>query len=569
MNFKIIRTMVVLLATVKDLNCDNELLTQCECSEFKDNFIVDCSNTGVKSVPKGIPSRATHLYLNNNEINILRNNSFTHSDTELPNLVKLSIRSNAMSRMEIKALEGIRNLKELDLYNNSLELGDSFPRSVFVLISQSLEVLEIRRNLLGNISQMNYPVSVGELVSLKELRMDCLSYKSLPIEYEKLKNLTILAFTDGRKDGPLILRDDMFEAVSNLVITDVNLRDLNIVFGNQTLSNLPKLRTLDVSYNFLNDIDLEIMISSLKKTDIQTLKLTSSFVYQSLTDCLKKLGELHLKQLTMDNNNIKKLDPVFSIYLPQLEVLSLAQNHIDFNMNLVNDLVSLKHLLGLNVSWNINYPMLEEKLGDSYLCEPYLACPLLLPPKIQWIDISHIRRYRSYFTELALIKNSTLRTVVLSHNTIIALEKPIYCAKYKSSTVVPQIKTINFNNNAIQCIISTFLSHCDWSSLTHLHLRNNKLGGPEGNVCDQNKNSTLGFLEPAINLEYLDLAGNQIQDGNEMSEMQGLHNLKVIDLSSNRLCNFSLSLQNMTRLLQLNLSNKCISVLSVSDSDSV
>ena len=80
-----------------------------------------------------------------------------------------------MIRIEIKALLGLHNLKELDLYNNSLELEDSFPMSVFVPISQSLEYLDIRRNLLGDISQMYYLVSVGELIGLKELRIDCVA----------------------------------------------------------------------------------------------------------------------------------------------------------------------------------------------------------------------------------------------------------------------------------------------------------------------------------------------------------------------------------------------------------
>ena len=270
MNFKIIRTVAVLLGAVnefacnvKDLNSDKELLADCECYEFKDSFIVDCSSTGVNSVPTGIPTRTTHLYLNNNEINVLRNNSFTHSKRELPNIVTLSIRSNAMSRVEIKALEGLNNLKELDLYNNSLKLKDSFPISVFIPMSQSLEVLDIRRNLLGDIGQMDYPVSVGELVNLKELRMGCIRNKSLPMEYDKLKNLTSLSFTGGRNDETIFLRDDMFKAVSNSAITDVNLGDLNFIFGNHTLANLRKLRTLDLSHNFFNGIDVDIMVSSL------------------------------------------------------------------------------------------------------------------------------------------------------------------------------------------------------------------------------------------------------------------------------------------------------------------
>ena len=148
---------------VKNVNhCDDELLTKCNCSDLKNISIVDCSNTGLESVPNRLPSRATHLFLNNNKIKFLHSNSFAQSKRGLPNLVTLSIRSNAMIRIEIQALKGLHNLKELDLFNNSLEVEDSFPMSVFVPVSQSLEYLDIRRNLLGDISQMYYPLSVGD-----------------------------------------------------------------------------------------------------------------------------------------------------------------------------------------------------------------------------------------------------------------------------------------------------------------------------------------------------------------------------------------------------------------------
>ena len=168
------------------------------------------------------------------------------------------------------------------------------------------------------------------------------------------------------------------------------------------------------------------------------------------------------------------------------------------------------------------------------------------------------------FQEIALIENSTLRSVDLSGNRISTIEKPIYCAKSKLMTIVPQLETVNFNNNAMQCINSTFLSYCDWSSLTHLHLRNNQLGGTEGNICNRDKNSIFGFLKLAVNLEYLDLAGNQIQNGNELSEVQALAKLKVIDLSNNGLHNFSLVLENMTGLSRLILSDNNILCLSMS-----
>ena len=85
------------------------------------------------------------------------------------------------------------------------------------------------------------------------------------MEYDKLKKLTKLSFTGGRKEVGFI-RDDMFKAVSKSGITVVNLGELNIgVIGNGTFLNFPKLRRLDLSNNPYVIIHIEMIIPSLKK----------------------------------------------------------------------------------------------------------------------------------------------------------------------------------------------------------------------------------------------------------------------------------------------------------------
>ena len=589
MDFKVILILTGILTSLyqfacdaQEFNCDNEILKKCKCSKFKNSFVVDCSNTGVKSVPIGIPSGTTQLYLNNNEISVLRNNSFAHSQGGLPNLVTLRMRSNAMSRVEIKALEGLSNLKELDLYNNDLELKDSFPKSIFVPIRHSLEVLDIRRNLLGDISQMNYPVSVGQLANLRELKIDCLRNKSLPREYGKLKNLAKISFTDGRKVVRFV-GDDMFLAISALNITDIDLAGLNIgVIGNNTFLNLPRLKTLDLSNNEYVSYHIENIIPALKKTSIETLMLNNTGLGQEgldLMTILKKLGKLHLKQLTLDSNMFTNFsNPIFSKRFPDLEVLSLGNNLLGGAFTLTKDIMKMKHLIGLNVSWQHKFstqtmsisPTVPVLNGNSFklkagaFCQPDMACPLNLAPKLQWIDLSHSPYAPGRLPEFVFLKNYTLRSLDVSYNGIHIIEKPIYCRTTNTSSVVPQIETINLNNNALQCISSDFLSHCDVSSLKHIFLRNNKLGNTEENICNRDKNNILGFAKPAINIEVLDLAGNKIRNDSLLSGI-GLHSkLKELDLSFNGLHNFPDVMQNMTGLRKVNLSNNDIGCLSVS-----
>ena len=203
----------------------------------------------------------------------------------------------------------------------------------------------------------------------------------------------------------------------------------------------------------------------------------------------------------------------------------------------------------------------------AHICGSGLACPLLIPPKMQWMDLSHngVRALRP--PEMALIRNSTLRFFNGSYSGIQTIQLPIFCLHSTITTVVPQVETIDMSNNNLQCMnASVFdgsVTNCDWSSLKHFYLSNNKLGQAEGNICNRDRNNTLGFLKPLTNLRALDLAGNMLESG-RLSDLQVLTRLQKLDLSSNGLHNFSLDLTNMTNLQRLDLSNNNIQCLSKS-----
>ena len=552
-------------------------LEKCRCSEILSTFVVDCSNAGLECVPKAIPSRTTRLNLSNNEIKVLHNDSSVQSEEGgFPNLTTMSIRSNQLNKIEINAFRGLYNLKMLDLYNNSLEMNDSYPKSVFIPFCQSLDVFDIRRNLLGNIFQVNYPASVGELVGLKELRIDSLRNKSLPTEYGNLKDLKKLSFTAGRKELGFI-KNDMFHAVFALNITEIDLAGLDIgVIDNNTFLYLPRLTALDLSNNGVLGKRIENIIPSLKKTSLETLKLNNTGIGREeiITPILQKLSELNLKKLTFDNNSMYNFCLKFSEHFPRLEVVSFGNNLLGSFIHLRYDILEMKHLVGLNVSWQYKYSKQttvgpisngnSSHLGAGVICQLGMACPLILPPKLQWLDMAHSSYGTIRLPEFVFLVNNSFKSIDVSYNGIHLIEKPIYCVKTNTSSVVLQVEIMNINNNALQCITSEFLKHCDWSSLKHAYLRNNKLGQTEGNICNTNKNNILGFLKPAMNLEVLDLAGNQIRNRKLLSDIRFLSKLKEVDLSFNGFHNVSVVLQNLTELSTLNFSNNNIGCLSLS-----
>ena len=179
----------------------NDVLSCSSAKEYSDShslkekkYIVDCSNTGLISIPKKIPIKVTHLYLDDNNITTLEDESF---EQKLPNLVILSFKNNGISKIGDNAFKYLPKLRELNLFNNNI---NSLSKSVFTPLNKTLEILDIRMNFKkGNTVRLHYLISITELSRLVELKMDIIKNKSLPEEYGQLKHLQKLSFMGGGK----------------------------------------------------------------------------------------------------------------------------------------------------------------------------------------------------------------------------------------------------------------------------------------------------------------------------------------------------------------------------------
>ena len=577
----LVRIPSLTMSSVALSECQYELIRECTCSIDRkpDRVTVDCSNIGLKSVPKNLPQNITHLYLDYNNIVSLQNGSF--GDIALTNLIFLSIRHNGMTEINTGVFLRLEKLKNLDLYNNSLKYENSLPESVFRTLSQTLKALDIRKNLLGA-DVHSYPSSIAELHNMEELRVDCLRDQPLPNEYSNFNQLRKIIFSSGHEHVGL-LSDDMFSAIKDLNVTEVDLSSLDIgVIGKETFAQLPKLQKLDLSDNSKLSRHFHNFAPSLKNTSIQCLMLNNTGIGGFGTSIkIQEFCGLNLKVFTLDSNQIESIEPIFRKCFPELEILSLADNHLLPHLTLWFNIMQLRNLVGINASLQYSFIRVHRKREISSIrpsrhtvtietvCGSGMACPVFLPPKIQWIDVSRngVRTLRP--PELAFISNSTLRYFNGSFCGYQTIQLPAYCAHSAVSTVVPHIETIDMSNNNLQCINASFfdrsVTHCDWNSLKHLYLSNNKLGLLEGNICNHNRNNTLGFLQPLKNLRTLGLAGNMLESGSQkLSDLKVLTRLEKLVLSSNGFNNFSLDLSNMTKLQKLDLSNNNIQCLSKS-----
>ena len=197
---------------------------------------MDCSNTGLTFVPRSIPGNTTHLYLDYNSLKELKNDSFPEFNEKLK---FVSIKHNQLTKLEARVFQNMPCIQELNLYNNSLELNKSFPAPVFQPLEKSLKVLDIRMNMLNkDLYLVNYPSSIGHLQNPEQLKLDCLREKPLPLEYSSLRKLNILSFEGGRKNV-ISLGDNMFDTVTKLNISEINLAGLNLrIIRQHTFSKL-------------------------------------------------------------------------------------------------------------------------------------------------------------------------------------------------------------------------------------------------------------------------------------------------------------------------------------------
>ncbi|KZS07806.1 SLIT protein [Daphnia magna] len=96
--------------------CEDDPSCPAECS--CKGTIVDCSNKGLKEIPRELPLYTTELILNDNQIVRIKADGMFR---DLPNLLKVDLRRNQISAIENGAFEGANTLLDLNLAENIIQ----------------------------------------------------------------------------------------------------------------------------------------------------------------------------------------------------------------------------------------------------------------------------------------------------------------------------------------------------------------------------------------------------------------------------------------------------------------
>jgi Leucine-rich repeat (LRR) protein len=237
-------------------------------------------------------------------------------------------------------------------------------------------------------------------------------------------------------------------------------------------------------------------------------------------------------------------------FMVNLETLKLQNNNIDF-FDSFGRPGSMPYLTYLDFSNN-------NLKGVSRL-----ACL----PSLEWLDLSNneIETLTGQFGNLGSLPN--LKWLDLSNNNLQGIT---------DLTGLPSIERLDLSNNIINNI-GTFGSPGSAPNLTYLDLSGNRLlsgGGLMGltnlrilKLCNNRPNGTgqlssLWELREMIWLEELYVSNNNIgSTGGGINQINGLINLRVLDLSHNSVAN-TVPLADMIKLERLYLSNNQVTNLT-------
>nr|AVR52704.1 Toll5 [Sinohyriopsis cumingii] len=331
-------TYMTLHVTTSGASCNQSNATVCKCSEDSEKrLVVDCSHSTLTEVPE-LPRNAVILILSHNELQVLRNGTFS----TLSQLLYLTLVSNYIRVIELDAFEGLENLQELILDSNILPLSAQvFPKGVFRHLT-NLSHLSMQ-NIIKDISQnLSYPDDAfGDLTSLTTLKIDGILHPIFGFGFNKLTKLRVLNFTP-KKCFLNTLSNETFLHLMSLTHLDINGCHIESIQPG-TFVPLHKLEYLDMSNNEKLGMDgffnatFGLQNSSISILKARKLSPTFHIGVFVKNNIFKFLQNTNIRELYADSNNFQIVENGWANYYPSsLEIFSVRDNRFSFGLYILD-----------------------------------------------------------------------------------------------------------------------------------------------------------------------------------------------------------------------------------------
>ncbi|XKL61644.1 hypothetical protein PGB90_001477 [Kerria lacca] len=437
----------------------------------------------------------------------------------LPTLTHLNLSSNRLQNVGELSFSDWGNgpsapgkrcnvgLELLDLSDNEISL---LPDNGFTSL-RSLQKFYLQNNLISTMADRAF---VG-LVSLQYLNISNNRLSSLPPElFQSTRNLKEVHLFNNSIN---VLAPGLLEGLDQLVILDLSRNELTSSWVNKdTFSGLIRLVVLNIGYNQLTKIDSHVFQDLYS---LQILNLEHNNI-ESITDSsFSALNNLHAlklsynKLVTVETFHFAGLFVINQLYLDHNRIMSIDGRTFENCSNL--------HDLGL-------YGNVLTKIPESIKQLHFLKNLDLGGNRIQQI-------INSSFEGL-----DQLNSLILSDNHIYNISKHAF-------GTLPSLKVLNLASNRIQNVDRAAFGN---SSILHaIRLDGNKLENINGifvqlqnlvwlNISDNEITSfDYSFIPPS--LEWLDMHKNRIIDLGYYFEKRDSVQIKMLDVSYNKLTEIS------------------------------
>ncbi|XP_015794717.1 chaoptin-like [Tetranychus urticae] len=577
---------------------------------FSHNLLGDTLNPIFSTNEFYLLSSLQVLDLSYNQLRALDSNIFKG----LKNLTQLNLNGNQFKDVPYPSLSQLRTLKVLGLASNRLtELtADDLPKS----LSNSLRTLNLTDNRLTNL----LPGSLSHLTQLTELylghnqlthlrpnAMEGLNFlEILDLSSNLLDNVPIETLNGLRKLRKLYLGSNLIEILEkdglglgdlpSLEYLDLSRNNLVSLGDHHVFTGLPRLRTLDLSYNSLRKLDLSEEQLFAPLTKLETLDLTDNSLESFPVHLMYPLTSL--RKLFLDYNRITELteESVLSIG-SSLDELSMAYNRLTYLPSYLASKSKNLRLLNLHgngiasVSQDLFDPIAEAILGLDLGLNQLTQLPRLTFPRLMILNLAS--NELSTLEPDTLIDLPSLRHCNLSHNLFSSLSPSLFTRNTHlevidlSANLIEKLDEGTFTNGSSFTIINLSknrikeISLGAFQGLYRLHkldLSYNELSTLKPGTFNETpslKTLKLSFnrltslkgeyFTPRTRIETLDLSDNSISYLYPNS-FTGHRRLKTLDLSRNKLSYFPAEiLAGLRHLTSINLSSNKIASLDSSD----
>ncbi|VDI07207.1 netrin-G1 ligand [Mytilus galloprovincialis] len=275
---------------IRQCECTVPCPDLCSCSNVK----TSCISRSLTSIPNGIYEQTEQLDLKENDIEIIRNDTFS----DLGNLTHLSLASNRIAELPGKAFGSLTKLTLLSLESNRIT---ELPTKAFQSLT-NLTYLHLAGNIIKAINEdvffglhnLNYlNLNENDIETIRnETFSDLGNLTHLSVASNRIAELPAKAFGSLTKLTFLYLGDNDIESIHNESLRGLhNLHVLRLqknlihILRNGTFEGMLHLQFILMAFNSLSDVSgLFEDLKKLKQLDLSDNQLICNCALISLKD---------------------------------------------------------------------------------------------------------------------------------------------------------------------------------------------------------------------------------------------------------------------------------------------